>query len=57
MWKCNFKVPPPPPHFKTIWDYKNANASSIQRATGSYNWQYAFEVKPLMKRYKFLLKF
>ena len=43
--KINFKVPLPPPHFRTIWDYKNADASSIQGSIENFNWHYAFESK------------
>ena len=28
-----------------IWDYKNVDTSSIQRAIENFNWQYAFESK------------
>ena len=41
--KINFRVPLLPPHFRTVWDYKNADAISIQRAIEIFNWQYAFE--------------
>ena len=34
--KINFRVPLPPPQFRTIWDYKNADASSIQRAIENF---------------------
>ena len=37
--KINFSVVFPPPHFRTIWDYKTANASSTQRVTENLNWQ------------------
>ena len=48
--KINFRVPLPPPHFRTIWDYKNADTSSIQRAIENFNWQYAFESKTINEK-------
>ena len=59
MEKITLRVPLPPPNFRTIWDYNNADVGSIQRAIENFNWQYAFflKVKPLMKRYKFLVKY
>ena len=35
--KINFRVPLPPPYFRTIWDYKSADASSIKRAIENFN--------------------
>ena len=32
--KINYKIPPPPPHERTIWHYNRANTDSIQR-----NWK------------------
>ena len=29
--KINFRAPLPPPHFRTVWDYKDTGAVSIQR--------------------------
>ena len=37
--QINFRVLLHSPHFRTIWDYKNADASSIQRAIENFNWQ------------------
>ena len=51
--KINFKVPLPPPHFGTIRDYKNADASSIQRAIETLIVNTHLKVKALMKRYTF----
>ena len=48
--KVNVRVSLPPPHFRTIWDYKNADASSIQRAIENFNWQYAFESKTINEK-------
>ena len=45
--KNNFRVPLPPPHFRMIWDYKNADTSSVQHAIENFNWQYAFESKTI----------
>ena len=57
--KTNFRVPLPPSHFRTIWDYKNADASSIQCTVENFNCQYAFESKTIKEKvfYKFLVKF
>ena len=35
--KINFRVRLPPSHFRTIWDYKNADASSNQRAIENFH--------------------
>ena len=35
--KINFRVPLPPSHFRTIWEYKNADAISIQHAIENFN--------------------
>ena len=48
--KINFKNLLSPPHFKTICDYKNADASSIQRAIENFNWQYEFQTKTINKK-------
>ena len=48
--KIKFRVPLPPPHFRTVWDYKNADAISIQRAIENFNWQYAFERKTINEK-------
>ena len=53
----NFTVPLPPPHFRTIWDYKNADASSIQRAIENFSWQYAFESKTINEKVQVLVNF
>ena len=49
--KVNLQGLLPLPHFKTIWDYKNAHVGSIQRAKESFNWQYSLKVKLLMQKY------
>ena len=48
--KINFRVPLPPPHFKIVWDYKNANTISIQHAIENFNWQYTFERKTINEK-------
>ena len=48
--KVNVRVPLPPPHFRTIWDYKNADASSTQRAIENFNRKYAFESKTINEK-------
>ena len=55
--KINFTVPLPPAHFSTIWDYRNADASSIQHAIENFNWQYAFESKTINEKVQVLVKF
>ena len=47
--KVDFRVPLPP-HFGTIWDYKNADASFIHCAIENFNWQYAFECKTVNEK-------
>ena len=48
--KINLRVPHPPPHFRNVWDYKNADAVSIQRAIENFNCQYAFERKTINEK-------
>ena len=48
--KIIFRVCLPPPHFRTIWNYKNAGASFIQCAIENFNWQYAFESKTINEK-------
>ena len=45
--KINLRVTLLPPYFRTIWDYNNADAGSIQRAIENFNRQYAFESKTI----------
>ena len=54
--KINFRVPLPPPHFRTVWDYKNADAISVQRSIETLIGSMNLQEKLLMKRYKFLVK-
>ena len=45
--KINFRVPIPPPHFRTIWDWMPTPALfSILHI----NWQYAFESKTINEK-------
>ena len=48
--KINFRAPLFPTHFRIIWDYKNADASFIQRAIENFNWQYAFDSKTINEK-------
>ena len=48
--KIKLRVPIPPPHFTIIWNYKIADAGSIQRARESFNWQYAFESRTIYEK-------
>ena len=43
-------MPLPSPHFRTVWDYKNADTISVQRAIENFNWQYAFERKTINEK-------
>ena len=33
----------PLPYYKVIWDYKNADTASIQKAISNFDWSKAFE--------------
>ena len=55
--KINFRVPLPPPHFRTVWNCKNADTISIQPVVENFNGNMHLKEKRLMKRYKFLVKF
>ena len=48
--KTNFRVRLPPSHFRTIWDYKNADASSIQRTIENFYWKCAFGSKTINEK-------
>ena len=54
--KINVRFLLPPPHFRTISDYKNADINSIQHAIERFNWHMHLKVKLLMKRYRSLVK-
>ena len=44
-----------PLHFRSIWDYKNGDTGSIQRATENFNWQYAFESETVNGKVQLLM--
>ena len=39
----NFSTPLPPSYSREIWDYKNAEINSIQKATSNCDWHKAFK--------------
>ena len=39
----NFNIPLPPPYFREILDYKNANIECIQKSIYSFDWIRAFQ--------------
>ena len=41
----DFNVPLPPPYYREIWDYKNADTESIQKAISNFDWPKAFRNK------------
>ena len=50
MEKINFRVPLPPPHFKVIWHYMDADVGSVQRAIENFICKYAFESKSINEK-------
>ena len=42
--KINYKIPPPPPHERTIWHYHRANTDAIQRSLKAFPWQQHFRL-------------
>ena len=44
----NFSILLSPPHFETIYDYKNGDVGFIPRAIENFNWHYAFESKTII---------
>ena len=42
--KINYKIPPPPPHERTIWHYNRANTDAIQRSLKAFPWQQHFRL-------------
>ena len=40
--KFNLQIIYPPPYQRLVWDYKNANASSIQKALNMIDWNKLF---------------
>ena len=50
----DFDAPLPPPYYREIWDYKNADAKSIQKAFSTFDWLKVFSKKSANENYKFL---
>ena len=50
----DFNVPLPPPCYREIWDYKNADAEGIQKAISNFDWSKAFRNKNPNKNCKLL---
>ena len=42
--KINYKIPPPPPHERTIWHYDRANCDAIQRSLKMFPWVQHFNL-------------
>ena len=51
----DFNVPLPPPYYREIWDYKNADTESIQKAISSFDWPKAFRNKNASENCKLLM--
>ena len=41
----DFNVTLPPPYYREIWGYKNADTESIQKAISNFDWPKAFRNK------------
>ena len=52
----NFIKPLPPPYFREIWDYKNANIECIQKSIYNFDWTVAFKIEIATKNAKFYQK-
>ena len=50
----DFNVPLPPPYYREIWDYKNTDTESIQKAISNFDWPKAFRNKSANKNCKLL---
>ena len=50
----NFNVPLPPPYFREIWDYKNANIKCIQKSIYNFDWTRAFRNQNCNEKCKIL---
>ena len=50
----DFNVPLPPPYYRDIWDYKNADAESIQNAISNFDWPKAYRNKNANENCKLL---
>ena len=42
--RTNFKIPPPPPFERQIWDYESANVPLIRRAIMNFPWEFHFRL-------------
>ena len=42
--RVNYKIPPPPPHERTVWHYDRANSEAIQRSLKAYPWVQQFNL-------------
>ena len=53
-WLLYFNVPLPPPYYREIWHYKNADTESIQKAISNFDWPKAFRKKNVNESCKLL---
>ena len=51
----DFNVPLSPPYYGDIWDYKNADTESIQKAISNFDWPKAFRNKNANENCKLLM--
>ena len=42
--KINYKIPPPPPHKRTIWHYDRANCDAFQSRLKTFPWVQQFNL-------------
>ena len=42
FWKINIRIPLPLSYVLEVWDYRNANAKSIQKPIQTFDWVKAF---------------
>ena len=40
--RFNYKIPPPPPFERKIWDYERANVTQIRKSIVDFNWEQHF---------------
>ena len=50
----DFNVPLPPTYYREIWDYKNTDTDSIQKAISNFDWSKAFRNKNTNENCKLL---
>ena len=50
----NFDIPLPPSYYRDIWDYKNADTDSIQKAISAFDWSKAFLHRNVNEKCKIL---